>query len=210
VSVKLKGATNPSDRRPRARRMEPDERRKLLVACAVRVAAKNGLAGVRHSDVAREAEVSNATAYVYFATHEDLIDAILDYVEGTLLGLAEVILSTPGSVEDLLSAKAEGFLALVEFEPDVVKLWLDWSTAFRDRIWARYLELFDAIAASLASAIERGQAEGSYSRDIPPEDGARLWLGAAHMVAQMKLGGVSDEKIHSFIATIIRVERGGL
>jgi hypothetical protein len=124
--------------------------------------------------------------------------------------LAEAILSTPGNVEDLLAAKAEGFLALVEFEPDVVKLWLDWSTAFRDRIWARYLELFDAVAASLASTIERGQAEGSYSRDIPPEDGARLWLGAAHMVAQMKLGGVSDEKIHSFIATIIRVERGGL
>ena len=95
MSVRSKGATKLSTRRPRARRMEPDERRKLLVACAVRVAAKNGLAGVRHSDVAREAKVSNATAYVYFPTHEDLIDAILDYVEGTLLGLAETILSTP-------------------------------------------------------------------------------------------------------------------
>jgi hypothetical protein len=70
--------------------------------------------------------------------------------------------------------------------------------------------MFDAIVAGLVSAIERGQAEGSFSRDIPPEDGARLWIGAAHMVAQMKLGSVSDEKIQSFVATLIRVERGGL
>ena len=190
--------------------MDPDERRKLLVACATKVAARTGLAGVRHSDVAREAEVSNATAYVYFPDQEDLVDAILDHVQDTLLGLTEAILSIRGSADDLLVAKAESFVALVDLEPDVVKIWLDWSSAFRDRVWARYLKFFDLIAANLAKGIERGQAEGGFSRDIPPEDGARLWIGAAHMVAQMKLGGASDEKIQQFTDTLVRVERGGL
>jgi TetR/AcrR family hemagglutinin/protease transcriptional regulator len=190
--------------------MDPEERRKLLVGCATKVAARTGLAGVRHSEVAREAEVSNATAYVYFPDQEDLVDAILDHVQDTLLGLVEAIASAPGTADELLVAKGEGFIALVDLEPEVVKIWLDWSSAFRDRVWARYLEFFERVAASLAKAIERGQAEGGFSRDIPPEDGARLWIGAAHMVAQMKLGGASDEKIKQFIDTLVRVERGGL
>lgn len=52
------------------------------------------------------------------------------------------------------------------------------------------------------------EVESFYMQMGLDEDAARLLIGAAHMLAQMKFGGQSEEKIDRFVRTIATVAFG--
>ncbi|MEU6475844.1 TetR family transcriptional regulator [Streptomyces sp. NPDC047017] len=59
-----------------ARRYDPDRRRRIIDA-AIRVAARDGLAGLSHRTVAAEADVPLGSTTYHFATLDDLLVAAL-------------------------------------------------------------------------------------------------------------------------------------
>src|ERR1700719_611396 len=64
----------------RAKRLDPSLRRPQLLACAMRVFARRGLGGARHSEIAREAKVSVPTVFFYFPTRDALVREVLEEV----------------------------------------------------------------------------------------------------------------------------------
>ena len=195
--------------RRRAPRLPPEERRAQLVASAVRVLARRGLGGASHTDVAREAGVSVPAVFVYFATREDLVSAVIDDVARLYLGMADRSLGTQAPVPEALLAFARNFAESVDEQADHARVWLDWSTAIRDELWPRYLEFQERVVSVLAGVIRRGQREGSVARSVQPEDAARLFVGAAYVVSQMKFTHRSGAQLERLLHSLVRATVGG-
>lgn len=62
-----------------ARATHADERRQALVEAAYRCIAQDGFEGLRTRVVAAQADMTHATLHYYFATKEDLLEAVIDY-----------------------------------------------------------------------------------------------------------------------------------
>jgi TetR/AcrR family hemagglutinin/protease transcriptional regulator len=194
--------------RPRARRLAPEERRAALLGCALRVFARRGLAAARHAEVAREAAVSVSATFVYFPSRRALVQAVLDEVARFLLEMAEEIHRREERADRLVLAHARAFAQSVDTHPDHARVWLDWSTAIGSESWPRYLEFQERMLRVVARTLERGRREGSLAADVDPLEDARLLIGAAHMVAQMKLTRSSPESVDRFLRTLVRAIMG--
>src|SRR5258708_12531268 len=64
----------------RVRTTHADERRRSLVLAAYDLIAEKGFEDLRTRDVAARAGVNIATLHYYFASKEDLIDGVVDYL----------------------------------------------------------------------------------------------------------------------------------
>jgi len=76
----IEDAESPTTRLERARTSHGDERRRSLVLAAYDLIAEKGFEDLRTRDVAMKARVNIATLHYYFASKEDLIDGVVDYL----------------------------------------------------------------------------------------------------------------------------------
>ena len=187
----------------RRRRLDPAARRAELLTIALAVFARRGIGRATHAEVAEEGGCSLATTFVYFPTREDLVAAVLGEVERFYTEMMAV-----EQVRDLSGQRAirhyvEAFTDSVGTHPDYARVWLEWSTAIRDEIWPQYLAFQERIVSALAATIDRGKTDATIAADIDNDEAARLMIGAAHMLAQMKFSGQPDEKISHFIETLV-------
>jgi len=203
ASGKRKTAPVALETRKRAGRLEQSERRAQLLQCAMRVFARRGLGSARHAEIAREAGVSVPAVFFYFPTREELVNAVLDEVARFLMVMAEEVHASDRPAPEILLEHARRFAASVETHPDYARVWLDWSTAIREEIWPRYLEFQERVVAIIARTIHRWQRERGVA-EIDAEEDARLIVGSAHMVAQMKFTRVAPAKVDHFLRTLVR------
>jgi len=197
-------------RRPRAARLAPEARRAQLLASATQVFARRGLAAVSHTEVASEAGVAVPTVFVYFATREDLVAGVLESVERLYVDLAERVHASDRPAPELLLTHTRAFATSVDEHPDEARVWLNWSSAVGGDYWLRYRALEERVGSVMARTISRGQREGSIDRSLSAREGARLMIGAAYLIAQMKLSGRPEDEVTSFVDTLVRVLAGGL
>jgi len=205
-----RGASERAPSRARAARLSRAERRAQLLAVALRVFARRGLGAARHAEIAEDAGVSVPTVFVYFPTRDELVSAVLDEIARFLIGMAERVHDTNAPVPHVVLAHAVAFADSIDTHPDHARVWLDWSTAIRDEVWPRYLAFQEKVVAIVERTLERGLRDGSVSVDVDPEDDARLIVGAAHMVAQMKLLQAAPERVARFVRTLVRTTVGSL
>lgn len=196
-----------STKRTRARRLDPAERRPQLLQCAIRVFARRGLGGAHHAEIAREARVSVPTVFFYFPTREALVRAVLDEVARFLTEMAVTIHSGAGDAAQIVLAHAQAFADSVDTHTDYARVWLDWSTAIREEIWPHYLEFQENIVAIIANTIRRWRV-GRGITDDDAEDDARLIVGSAHMIAQLKFTRCPPDKLDHFLRTLVRSTLG--
>jgi TetR/AcrR family hemagglutinin/protease transcriptional regulator len=194
--------------RPRAPRLTPEARRAQLLESAMRVFARRGIAAARHAEVASEAGVAVSTTFAYFPTREDLVAAVLESVERVFVELAETMHASDRPAPELLLAHTRAFANLVDDRPDEARVWLNWSSAVGGDDWPRYRAFEDRIGSVVARTIERGQRDGSIDGNIAPKEGARIMIGAAYQIAQMKLSGRPDNEVAPFLDALVRVVAG--
>jgi TetR/AcrR family hemagglutinin/protease transcriptional regulator len=180
----------------------------MLLERAVDVCARRGLGRTGHTEIAAESGVAVSTVFFYFPTRAELIDAVLGEVERLYLGMAERIHAQEKPARAVLVEHGRAFLASLETHPHHARVWLDWSTAFRDRLWPRYLGLVEKLVAAYERTIRRGQTEGSISPRLGAEESARLLIGSAQMLAQMKMTDFADEKLRAVARTIVTATLG--
>ena len=187
---------------PRSRRATA-----ATLACAIRVFARRGLGGAHHAEIAREARVSVPTVFFYFPTREALVRAVLDEVARFLTEMAVTIHSGAGDAAQIVLAHAQAFADSVDTHTDYARVWLDWSTAIREEIWPHYLEFQENIVAIIANTIRRWRV-GRGITDDDAEDDARLIVGSAHMIAQLKFTRCPPDKLDHFLRTLVRSTLG--
>lgn len=197
--------------RARASRLAPEARKTQLLAAALLVFARRGIGAARHAEVAQEAGVSVPTVFVYFPTREDLVDAVLGEAERLYTELAERVHGSDRPVPELLLEHASAFADSVDRHPEHARVWLDWSSAVGvAHLWPRYRRFEERIVAIIARTLRRGRRDGTIQREITAEDGARIMIGAAYMIAHMKLSRRPEAEVSRFVRALVRVVAGGL
>jgi TetR/AcrR family fatty acid metabolism transcriptional regulator len=161
-------------RQARVRRLPPEERREQIVRAVLVVVAEYGVPEATIARIAKAADVSEGTLYVYFSSRKEMLLAALQCILGEMYDLidstqAPDALSRLSSIERAHSEqmRAErGLMAYPWFEFIAAGPQVGIRDAVADTHKAAYLRLREII--------EDGKAKGSIRADV---DGDRLAWG---------------------------------
>lgn len=163
------------------KRLRGPKRRQQVLACALLVFSRDGIGRAGHTQVAELAGVSVTTVFKYFPNRKALVDAVLGKVERRLLKLVQEAHAEAPSAREALHAQVRAWTRLAREEPDVMKIWLEWSASIRDEVWPRYLKLENRVNRIIVDTLERDPTP----RRIKDIDAARAAHSTAHMFAHM-------------------------
>lgn len=180
-------------------RLRPNDRREQLLRCALAAFAQNGVARATHSHVAKLAGVAVPTVHSYFRTRDALVSAVLGEVEAYLIAIVRQSLNRRTTVENALTTLATRFAEDALAKPDIIKVWLDWSTGVRAGVWPRYLVLLEKLHAAARKVLARGKREGVLHANIDVRSVARLFIGGGHTVALMQFAGAKPTEMRVFV-----------
>ena len=189
-------------------RLTPEARRAQLLECALSAFAEYGVARATHSHVAERAGVSVPAVHSYFRTRDDLVAAVLGEVEAYLIEIVSGSLGGPKSVAGALRALAVNFSRDAKERPDMMKVWLDWSTGVRADVWPRYMGLLERLHGIAQKLLERGKREGVIPRALDAKAAARVYLGGGHTVALMQFQNASRREFDAVVEHLVRNAMG--
>lgn len=172
-----------ADPAPTPHRLPGAERRRELVLIAFRHIAERGLEGLRVRDVAAEAGINNATLHHYFATKEDLIGAVLEYLlEEFRKERAPREEGRAPSAWELLRLDVEDLACLLREAPELMAVATElWARSRRDPAIAPDIARIDrGWHRFLAEVLRQGVREGEFRPDLDAVTAAEL------LIAQMK------------------------
>ncbi len=167
--------------------VDKDERRKDILAAAVRVFAGRGYAATKVEDVALEAGVAKGTIYLYFDSRDEILRAAFEEFEEGLLAEVRAIAGAREPALERLRSLVRAVLANVEARPELSRVVLDfWAAAVFEgagkgidfgRVYATYRGLVGGL-------LEEAKREGTARRDLP-EDAPAVVVGTVEgMVLQ--------------------------
>ena len=192
-----------ADRPKRAPKLSPERRREQLIDCAIEIYVTHGIEGARRSHVALRAGVSVPTVYAYFDTRESLAEAVLNRVDTRITEIVWNAAAEDGLAFDKILSVARAFSNTVEQDSAIMKIWLDWSTAFENSTWKLYEDLQSRVANLFCEIIGVGQTSGELSPDLDPEIAAYIIIGGGQMAAQMKLTSAAALDIEVFLHQLV-------
>jgi TetR/AcrR family hemagglutinin/protease transcriptional regulator len=195
-----------SDRRPRRRaaKLATEERRAQLLACAIKVFSRKGIASAGHADLAAEAGVSVPTVFSYFPTRAALVEAVIDEVERFYLEDTQRLVAACNTVPEQMSAALRNFAETVETHPDYPRIWVDWCTGFHEKTWQMYQRTVDRTVQFHRDLIDAGLKRGEKLLNTDPQVSAYTFIGAATVFVLMKMQGLDRDAIARYLETTLQ------
>ena len=191
------------NRRKRAKRMSPSARRNQVVAGAMRVFAKRGIATTSHALVAEEVGVSTPTVFLYLPTRETLINTVLEKVETYCTELVDKASSTEISAGGKILAILRAWALAIDNDTDYIRVWLSWSAAVNEESWPKYVAFQDRVLDRFERIVSDGKANGEIAQEINPAWASHQVYGAGSMIAQMKFRGITNSEIDQFLQELV-------
>jgi TetR/AcrR family transcriptional regulator, fatty acid metabolism regulator protein len=188
-----------------------EDKRRQILAAAVRVFAAQGYEASRVGDVAREAGVAYGLVYHYFGSKDAVLEAVFREQWGRLLAAVALAEETGETAPEQLELVVKIVLRSWRDDPDLVRLLVREIT--RSPHIQDELDEIGQAFASLERIVRRGQAEGTLRRDVDARIAAFMLYGAMEEVLTgWVLGQLPDDADgvaaaeHEVIATMV----GGL
>ena len=188
-----------------------EEKRRLILAAAVRVFARKGYHTSRVGDIAREAGIAHGLLYHYFSSKEEVLQTVFRENWSELL---ETFRRIEGSEEpplDQLQGIAKVLLRSWRNDPDLVRVMVR-EVARSPQLQSQVDEIREVFLV-IQRVIERGQADGT----VRPELDARLasWIvygGLEELLTGWVLGQLpdGDEAVALAERTVVSLVCGGL
>jgi len=170
-----------SAQRPRlartSRSKSSEEKRRQILAAAVRVFARQGFHACRVSDIADEAGVAYGLVYHYFASKDEVLDTLFLERWNVMLELIREVDGELIPVRDKLRAIASFIVDSYAHDPDVMKVIIVEVTraanSFGQTHLAEIREAYDLIERIVSKA----QAEGLFRPEIDARFAAMAFYG---------------------------------
>ena len=145
-----------------------DERRQELVRAAYLLIAERGFEGLRTREVAARAGVNIATLHYYFATKEDLIRGVVDYIERQFAEQNAYIRAQGATAREQLHAELWHALEIKRDHPELqIVLHELFLRSLRDAaIHDIYRGMDTGWHIALMEIVSAGIAEGSLRTDL--------------------------------------------
>lgn len=175
-------------------RLDPEERRKQLLAVAIDLFAEKGFGEAKHADIARRGGVSTAATFVYFPTRDALLNAVVKEITEFYLDFFDGIEVLKGGAPATLRMLAARSLETVETHRNYVLVHQGWAARFDPEMRRKYLEFQDEVLSRLSEIL--WASEDNISRDN--RDDARILLSASQALSVMKIDGEPEEKLARF------------
>ena len=200
---------------PTRKEKERQARRQLIMDAALVVFAYRGFHAAKLEDVAERAEFGKATLYSYFATKEDLFEAVLEDSFSQLLVRAEEAFSFDGPFEERLDRYVAGEISSYYRRPESMHLMMGESIQLRGA--NPMIRLMPKLTGVLSSAIEREQENGSMRGNLDAHELATI---LQHMVFAQFIARINrflsekkldpsdydDEKLHELMDQIKTID----
>lgn len=171
-------------------RPRTEDKRKRILAAAVRVFARKGYFAARVSEIAKKAGVADGTIYLYFRNKEDILVKLFDEVMAEHVERARQAVRALATTPERLLAIAEGHLRALGQNRDlavVFQVELRQSTHFMERFTASWLKDYFAL---LNEVMEDGQRDGSLRDGLNRKVATKAFFGALdEMVTSWIIGG---------------------
>jgi AcrR family transcriptional regulator len=155
----------------------PEERRRQILDAAVRAFAQKGYHACRVSDIAEEAGVAYGLVYHYFESKEAVLEAIFRDTWSMMLTAITAVEESEPSPREQLRKTAAIVLRTWRDQPDLVRVLVREVTRSGEQLQREAGEIEHAMVA-LQRIVERGQADGTFRRDVNARLGAWIVYGA--------------------------------
>jgi AcrR family transcriptional regulator len=176
--------------------VEHNQRERLIAALAAAVAEK-GYRAVTITDVTKQARVSRRVFYANFEGKEECFLAAFEVVAAHVRHLVAEATAKAGDWPRQAVAAARAVLAFFAAEPDLARLCLVESQAAGPAVSARFHEAVHEVVPY----IERGRAERTAARELPPTT-EESTIGALAMLASRKVAAGEAEALEDLLPEI--------
>lgn len=178
------------------KRLTPEARRQQLMDAAIVCYGELGVERAGHGDIAKRVGVSTATVFNYFGTRENLTEAVFARVYEIFRNMFADLPAPDLTSVERMEHMTESYALLVQTYPDVVKVALNWSSAFGDSVRPQYLEFQDWILDGIQQRLPENR---------PDLSDARIILATAYNYARMKLDHTPEDVLERFVDRIVKV-----
>lgn len=164
------------------RRGRGADKRRRIVASAVRVFAAKGYHETRISDIAREAKIAYGLVYHYFKNKEEILDTIFFERWGAFIQTVQSIVDDDRRAEEKLLAIASVILTAHRLHPEWVKILvfeIQRTQRFADPARVREAR---RLLALIARVLEDGQVRGELRADLDPAIASSVFAGGLDVV----------------------------
>ena len=170
------------------------EREEAILGAACRVIAQSGAAGLRMSEVAREAGVSSALLHYYFATRHELLARAFAFADTRVDAHVLALVGEQGSGRDRLESLLSAYLSP---DPVVTEDWVVWSELWRSaRFDTTLRELLHEAdrewVGQVAALLREGVSDGSIDTSIEIDDSAIRLISLVDGLGTRVLAGVLE------------------
>jgi TetR/AcrR family transcriptional regulator, fatty acid metabolism regulator protein len=193
------------------RSIAQEERRRAILAAAVRVFARSGYHGARVGDIAEEAGVAHGLLYHYFSSKEEVLQTVFRENWRDLLDTLHRVEASDEAPDEQLLGIVKILLRSWRNDPDLVRVMVR-EVARSPHLQAQVDEVREVFLV-VQRIIERGQADGVFRADLD----ARLasWIvygGLEELLTGWVLGQLpdGDAEVARAEQTIFDVVCGGL
>jgi AcrR family transcriptional regulator len=193
------------------RSIAQEEKRRQILAAAVRVFARKGYHSARVGDIAEEAGVAHGLLYHYFAGKEAVLEAVFREEWGELLEAIESIEASVTPAREQLRQIAATVLRAWTHRPDVVRVLV--REIARSPELHRRIDELGRLFAAIERIVAGGQAAGSFRRDLDPTLASWMFYGGLEeILTGWVLGRLDDgeEAVARAERTVVELFVAGL
>jgi AcrR family transcriptional regulator len=188
-----------------------EEKRRVILDAAVRVFARKGYHTSRVGDIAEEAGIAHGLLYHYFTSKEQVLETVFRENWSELIDAFRRIEASDEPATEQLDGIVKVLLRSWRNAPDLVRVMVR-EVARSPQLQGQVDEIREGFLI-IQRVIERGQAEGSFRRDLD----ARLasWIvygGLEELLTGWVLGQLpdGDEEVARAEATVLAFVHAGL
>jgi TetR/AcrR family transcriptional regulator, fatty acid metabolism regulator protein len=187
------------------------DRRRQILAAAVKVFADKGFHASRVGDIAEEAGIAYGLVYHYYASKEDLLETIFRTTWTEMLARVREVEEAGVPAAEAVRQVTALLLRTWRRDPDLVRVLVREVT--RNQHIQREIEEITQAMQALERIIQRGQESGEFRSELDPRLAAVVFYGALEEVLSgWVLGQLPDreEDIARAEQNVVAVLTGGL
>lgn len=154
----------------RSRRLKPEQREAAILDAALEAFARHGFADARIEDIARTAQVSKGSVYLYFPTKQALFEALVRRDIGPRVAMARGFLDAyDGPLEPALQNLADMVSAIIDSgqTPIYPRLLVAESQRLPELVDFYRREVVGVLLAALSGLFARAMTKGEIAQDDP-------------------------------------------
>jgi TetR/AcrR family transcriptional regulator, fatty acid metabolism regulator protein len=193
------------------RSIAQEEKRRLILAAAIRVFARKGYHTCRVGDIAEEAGVAHGLLYHYFSSKEEVLETIFRETWTELLQAMQDVEHSGEPASEQLRRVVAIFLQAWCRQPDLVRVLV--REVARSPEMQRRVGEIDEVFRAIERIVARGQEQGEFRTDVEPRLTSWIVYGAIEeILTGWVLGQIrdGDEDVAGAERTLVDLVVGGL